>query len=97
MKSNAMKNIAGLAGIAAGAAVLSILLFRKREDGTTVGSNLLGKARDAGTNLLKYGEQLKDRLLHNVKGPNGEPVYLDMYDRQFYEDPDGKRVYLEMT
>ncbi len=97
MKSDPMKNIAGLAGIAAGAAVLSILLFRKREDGTSLGNDLLGKAKDAGSNLLKYGGKLKDRLLHNVKGPNGEDVYLDMYDRQFYEDPEGKRVYLEMT
>lgn len=92
-----IKTIAGIAGLAAGAAVLSILLMRKREDGSTYGDMLLGKARDAGNNVLRYGEKLKDKLLHNVHGPNGEPVYLDMYDRQFYEDTDGKRVYMELA
>lgn len=91
------KTIAGLAGVAAGATLLSILLFRKRQDGSTLATDLLGKAKTTGDTLARYGRELKARLLHEVKGPNGEDVYLDMYDRQFYEDPEGKRVYMELT
>ncbi|MXV50880.1 hypothetical protein GS399_07825 [Pedobacter sp. HMF7647] len=95
MKTQNMKNIAGIAGIAAGAAALAILLLRKREDGTTVGSNLLKNAKTAGEDLRRFGVKMKNRLMNDISGPNGEPVYSDMYDRNFYEDENGRRVYLE--
>ncbi len=38
---------------------------------------------------------IKDRSLENVKGPKGEKVYVDKYDRRYYIDKEGKRVYLK--
>ena len=80
--------------IVAGAAAAGALLYYKRNEVSRVGGNLKDSARNWSDRLVQYGSQLKDRIMHNVKGPNGEPVYLDMYDRQFYEDEMGKRVYL---
>ncbi|WP_374166661.1 hypothetical protein [Arcticibacter sp. MXS-1] len=83
-------------GVTAGAAAAAIVaLMYRRKDGTRLADGLMDSARDMGSRLMEYGNQIKDRLLHNVKGPNGEAVYLDMYDRQFYEDEMGRRVYLE--
>lgn len=83
-------------GVGAGAAAAAIVaLMYRRKDGTRLADGLIDSARGFGNRLVEYGNQIKDRLLHNVKGPNGEPVYLDMYDRQFYENDMGHRVYLE--
>jgi hypothetical protein len=90
-----MKNAAGIAAAAAGAVVLGALLLYKKKDGTRVYQELLNKGKDLGGKLARYGNDLKERLLHHVTGPNGELVYLDMYDRQFYEGADGKRIYIE--
>ena len=89
-----MKNTT-LWGIVAGAAAVSAVLYYKRNEVSRASENLLNSARDLGDRLAQYGSELKDRLLHNVKGPNGESVYVDMYDRQFYQDEAGKRVYLD--
>lgn len=86
----------GMIGIAAGAvAVGAALMFYKRKDGSTVGSYLARSVKNWGNDVGRYATHVKDRLLHNVKGPGGESVYVDMYDRQFYEDQEGKRVYME--
>ncbi len=83
-------------GVTAGAATAAIVaLMYQRKDGSRLADGLLDSARGVGNRLMEYGNQIKDRLLNNVKGPNGEPVFLDMYDRQFYEDNLGKRVYVE--
>lgn len=76
-----------VAGVAA--AAIATLIYRRE-----TADELMSSARGLGDRLLKYGNRLKDSLLHHVKGPNGEDVYIDMYDRQFYEDPSGKRIYL---
>ena len=89
-------NAKGIIGMVAGAAAVgAALMFYKRKDGTTLGSHLWNSARDMGGNIGGYAAKIKDRLLHNVKGPGGEAVYLDMYDRQFYENNEGQRVYLD--
>lgn len=76
-----------VAGVAA--AAIATLIYRRE-----TADELLNSAKGLGDRLVRYGNRLKDSLLHHVKGPNGEDVYIDMYDRQFYEDPSGKRVYL---
>lgn len=76
-----------VAGVAA--AAIATLIYRKE-----TADELLNSAKGLGDRLVRYGNRLKDSLLHHVKGPNGEDVYIDMYDRQFYEDPSGKRIYL---
>lgn len=90
-----MKNIAGKLGIVAGAAAVLAILYYRREDVSRLTSSAAGSAKKLGNKMKDYATEMKDRLLHNVNGPNGEAVYLDMYDRQFYEDTEGKRVYLE--
>lgn len=81
--------------VAGAAAVGAALMFYKRKDGSTMGTHLWNSAKDLGGNLGGYAARIKDRLLQNVKGPGGEPVYVDMYDRQFYENTEGQRVYLD--
>ena len=81
--------------IVAGAAAATAILYYKRNEVSRVSGNLKDSARNLGDRLVQYGSELKDRFLHNVKGPNGEAVYLDMYDRQFYENEMGQRVYLD--
>ena len=82
-------------GIVAGAAAATAILYYKRNEVSRMSGNVMDSARGWGDKLAEYGSQIKDRLLNNMKGPNGEPVYLDMYDRQFYENEMGQRVYLD--
>ncbi len=85
-----------ITGVVAGAAAAAIIaLMYRRNDGSTYGDYLLDSAKDVTGKLKKYGQQIKDRLLNNEKGPNGEDLYLDMYNRKFYEDMQGQRVYLD--
>lgn len=37
---------------------------------------------------------IKDRSLENVKGPKGEKVYVDKYDRRYFINKEGKKIYL---
>jgi len=89
-----MKNLAIWGAVAGAAAATAFLTTYKRKNGTRLTDGLLEHARNIGNRVAEYGNQIKDRLLNNVKGPNGENIYLDMYDRQFYEDNSGKRVYV---
>jgi hypothetical protein len=89
-----MKNLAIL-GIVAGAAAVTAALAYKRKDGSRLSDGLVDSAKNLGDRISTYGRELSDRLLGHVHGPAGEAVYLDMYDRQFYEDSTGKRVYIE--
>ena len=91
MKNNAK----GIIGLVAGAAFLSALMLLKRRNGQSVGSYLLSCTKDFGSQISTYATQIKDKLMPHMKGPHGEPVYSDMYDRNFYEDDHGERVYLE--
>lgn len=98
LKQSTMKNNAkGVIGVVAGAAVLGALMLFKRKDGQSVGSYLLSCTKDFGNNLGVYAAKLKDKLMPGLKGPNGEPVYADMYDRNFYEDDHGERIYLDQA
>ena len=91
-----MKN-ATIWGIAAGVATATaVLMTYKRKNGTTLADGIKDSARQLGDKLVNFGTKIKDRLVHHVKGPHGEQVYLDMYDRQFYEDAEGRRVYMDV-
>lgn len=89
-----MKNTT-LWSIVAGAAAAGAILYYKRNEVSKLSGNLKDSASNWGGKLAQYGSDLKDRFLNHVKGPNGEAVYLDMYDRQFYENEMGQRVYLD--
>lgn len=92
-----MKNLAIWGVVAGAAAATAVIVTYKRKDGSRLTDGLIDSAKQFGNKLSNLGSQLRDRLLHHVKGPNGEPVYLDMYDRQFYENQEGKRVYLDVN
>ncbi|HEY0056244.1 MAG TPA: hypothetical protein VGB63_12880 [Pedobacter sp.] len=80
--------------IVAGAAAAGAILYYKRNEVSRLSGNALDSAKNLGDRLVQYGSDIKDRIL-SKKGPNGEFVYLDMYDRQFYENEIGERVYLD--
>lgn len=88
-------NTKGILGAVAGAAVLGALMLMKRKDGQSVGSYPLTCTKDFVNNMGTYAAEFRDKLMPGLKGPNGEPVYSDMYDRSFYEDDHGERIYLE--
>lgn len=94
-----MKNMAILGIVAGAAAVTAIITTYKRKDGSRLTARLTDGVKNSinrlGNRIMDYSHRLKARLMHHVEGPHGEPVYLDMYDRQFYENETGKRVYLE--
>lgn len=85
-----MKNMI-IWGVVAGAAAATIVALIIKRDET---DELFNSAKGIGNRLIKYANNLRGSLLNNNKGPNGEDLYIDMYDRQFYEDPTGKRIYL---
>lgn len=41
------------------------------------------------------GAKVTDKKLKNVKGPHGEAVYVDKYDRRYYVNKVGKRIFLK--
>jgi hypothetical protein len=43
----------------------------------------------------KVGAALSDCSLKNVKGPKGETVYVDEYDRRYYINKDGSKVFMK--
>lgn len=90
-----------LCGLSAGQAY-----SQTQKDSTTLGQDLkqagksTGKAAkkavkkigEAGANV---GAEIKDKALKDVKGSNGETVYVDQYDRRYYINKDAKKVYLK--
>ena len=92
-----MKNLAIWGIVAGAAAATAFVATYKKKDGSRLSEGLMDSAKSFGNKLSHLGQQFINRLLHNVTGPNGEPVYLDMYDRQFYENQEGKRVYLDVN
>lgn len=50
----------------------------------------------ARNRIAEYGQKLKKTIVPERQGPHGETLYLDMYDRHFYEDMNGRRIYLKV-
>ena len=90
-----MRNLTKLIGLAAGAAAVYTLLTRKREDGTSLWNDITEASKGWSDKVMEYGNRLKDRLMNDVKGPNGEDVFSDMYDRHYYVDDQNRRIYME--
>ena len=90
-----MKNSIKIIGIVAGAVAAAALITRKRPDGSSLFDDIADASKGLGDKMLKYGNQLKDRFMPGLKGPNGEDVYLDMYDRHYYMDEMNNRVYTD--
>ena len=90
-----MKNSVKILAVVAGAIGAAAIITRKRADGTSLFDDISDAGRTWGDKLVRYGTQLKDKLMPEMKGPNGESVFSDMYDRHYYMKPDNTRVYTD--
>ena len=90
-----MKNSIKILGIIAGAIGAAALITRKRADGTSLFDDISETGKSWGDKVLEYGSQLRDKLMPDMKGPNGESVYTDMYDRHYYMNGENSRVYTD--
>lgn len=77
-------------------------MHRDMQHGTDTGR--IGRKVDSAARALgRKGSELgakavagiKDRSLKYVKGPGGETVYVDKYDRRYYINKEGRKVYLK--
>jgi hypothetical protein len=79
---------------------------QEKKDTTTVGQDLKHAGKSTGKAVKKAGKkvgevgakgaaEIKDKPLKNMKGPNGEKVYVDKYDRKYYISKDAKRIYIK--
>ncbi|MEO8795387.1 MAG: hypothetical protein ABI390_07945 [Daejeonella sp.] len=92
-----MKNSIKIIGIVAGAVAAATLITRKRADGTTMFDDLADASKNLGDKLVQFGTKLKDKFLPDMKGPNGEDMFADMYNRNYYLDDMNNRIYTDQA
>ena len=90
-----MKNSLKIIGVVAGAIAAATLITRKRADGTSLFDDIADASKDWGDKLLQYGNKLKDRFIPGIKGPDGENIFSDMYERKYYMDDMNNRIYTD--
>lgn len=104
-----MKKMTTILGIAAVAGVAYKVLTHKKADGSTLLDELTDKSKGWADKVSEFAEankgwsdkvsqfvdKIKDRLMPDVKGPNGEDVFVDMYKRNYYTTGEGTRVYMD--
>jgi hypothetical protein len=90
-----MNNSLKILGIVAGAIGAAALITRKRADGTSMFDDISETGKSWGDKLMQYGTQIKDKLMPAMKGPHGESVFSDMYDRHYYFDGENNRIYTD--
>jgi len=90
-----MNNSIKILGIIAGAVGAAALITRKRADGTSMFDDIADATRGWGDKLVQYGGQLKDKLMPEMKGPDGESVFSDMYGRNYYMTQENTRTYID--
>lgn len=70
-----------------------------KQAGKATGRAVKKAAKTVGNKTAEVGAkgaaELKDRSLKNVKGPAGETVYVDKYEKKYYINKQGKRIYLK--
>ena len=88
-----MKNTtAYLLGAIAGA--LSAMLVYKNRN--RINTEKIGDTMDDWMkSARRLGIKVRNTLLNDVSGPDGESVFEDMYYRRYYENKLGSRVYLD--
>ncbi len=92
-----MKNSIKIIGIVAGAMAAATLITRKRADGTTMFDDIADASKNLGERLVQFGTKLKDKFLPDMKGPNGEDMFADMYNRNYYLDDMNNRIYTDQA
>ncbi|WP_207422196.1 hypothetical protein [Desertivirga brevis] len=65
-----------------------------KQAGKTTGKVVKKTGKKVGEVGAKSAAKVKDKSLKE-KGPNGETVYIDKYERKYYVDKDAKRVYIK--
>jgi len=69
-----------------------------KEAGKATGKAVKKAAKTVGNKTAEVGAkgaaEITDRSLKNRKGTNGETIYVDKFDRKYYINKKGKRVYL---
>jgi hypothetical protein len=91
-----MKNSIKILGIVAGAIAAATIITRKRADGTSLFDDIAEASKDWGNKLVDYSTRLKEKMTTDTKGPDGESVFSDMYDRQYYMDDTSKKLYTDV-
>lgn len=70
-----------------------------KEAGKSTGKAVKKAAKDVGNKAAEVGAKgaaaVSDKALKDRKGPHGETVYVDKYDRKYYVNKKGKRIYLK--
>lgn len=70
-----------------------------KKAGKTTGKAVKKAANTVGNKTAEVGAKgaakITDRSLKNKKGPNGETVYVDKYERKYYVNKKGKRIYFK--
>ncbi len=64
--------------------------WKRKVDSTA--SAISQKSKETGAKVVAA---VKDCSLKNVKGPKGETVYVDEYDRRYYINKDGNKVFMK--
>lgn len=103
-----MKKLTTILGLAAVAGVAYKVLTQKKADGSTLIDDLTQASKGWSDKFNQFAEankgwpdkiaqiigNLKDKLMPDLKGPNGEDVFIDMYKRNYYTNDQGSRVYM---
>lgn len=90
-----MKKVVQLLGVAAAAGIAYKVLTQKKSNGTTLLDELTEASKGWADKLSEFAGELKDKLMPDLKGPNGESVFKDMYKRNYYTDNTGTRTYMD--
>jgi hypothetical protein len=76
-----------------------LLSFSSTSYSQTVGQEVKQAGKATGKKVGEVGAKgaakVKDKSLKNVKGPNGETVYIDKYQRKYYVNKNAKRIYIK--
>jgi hypothetical protein len=91
-----MKNSIKILGIVAGAIAAATIITRKRADGTSLFDDIAEESKDWGNKLVDYSTRLKEKMTTDIKGPDGDSVFSDMYDRQYYMDDTSKKLHTDV-
>lgn len=101
-----MKKLIGIILLGFALCFAETAFSQQKKDTTTVGQDLKKAGKATGRAVKKAGKkvgeagakgaaEVKDKPLKNAKGPNGETVYIDSYQRKYYVNKDAKRVYIK--
>ena len=74
---------------------ISAILGLQAEAQTKAGKAIDKVEHTTAKTATVVGAKVTDKKLKYVKGPHGETVYVDKYDRRYYVNKLGKRIFLK--